>query len=724
MAGEDVLQRCVQTEVEDLPITFSHLEADVVVPGALIRFAALSVLFRLDRAQKWHTALREQWLPQALLDWLGAADLEALAADTRMDWIQRRLLVHVLTERTGQWLIQVRQPRPVSFIRDTIRALLLPKRWPRADGVVVNGRYWKRFLADARKPLAAGIGTEVRQRIEWALGQLKLAEVAPRHWQPIPVLSPDDRGKLEAVMVSEPPDRIQALSEAFEAGLFDFLGDLLATTYSEHGRRAYHPVFMCKVVTAMAVKKQPDPKTFLRDVEDSNHVRWFLGVMSRAELPSPRRIKAFLTDRLAPEIEHVVLWFNTGLLNQGGLEMGVEFGTDGMEMAAQARTKSDAVRAQLKPVLEWLLAEVRGWLEATGQADLTDAERDALLDALRDLEWSTLGSSRRSKHLMLDAIQTALAGQVVTPPGKGSDGGQRPPGRASPEFAAYAETLAWAFGEKIKAFGESFNWDTLYDSECRALSKYGKTVYGFGLEFVIDLAYGLVWAFAVFPAGESFKPEIADFMLAFQQVHDLGEMKLTSDREFTIAEAIHRWQKDETKPILHYGPRSRRRADSGGLFTERDFEIHEDHAVCPNQKLLKRKPKEYVRGSNHEWRYQARKSDCAACPLRAECTKGKAQRILAVNVYREDLARHQARMEADPAATRDLMARHRSLAESTVNNLKHHLAAKHAWWKGLGMARLQFGLAIVILNVLKWHKIRHGQLENLKHKRAREAVRA
>ena len=67
------------------------------------------------------------------------------------------------------------------------------------------------------------------------------------------------------------------------------------------------------------------------------------------------------------------------------------------------------------------------------------------------------------------------------------------------------------------------------------------------------------------------------------------------------------------------------------------------------------------------------------------------------------------------------MARHRSLVEGTVNNLKHHVGAEHAWWKGLAMARLQFGLAIVMLNVLKWHKIHHGQLENLKVKRAQQA---
>ncbi len=31
-------------------------------------------------------------------------------------------------------------------------------------------------------------------------------------------------------------------------------------------------------------------------------------------------------------------------------------------------------------------------------------------------------------------------------------------------------------------------------------------------------------------------------------------------------------------------------------------------------------------------------------------------------------------------------------------------------WKGLAVARLQVGLAIVMVNVLKWHKIKHGRL--------------
>ena len=351
--ADDFLQRCIKAEVQDLQITFSHRQDSVTLPASLMRFTTLSVLFGLDQPRKWHAAWTRNWLPHELWTWLGVHNLPQLAADTRLPWIPTQQFLEVVCERVGLLLIEIRQPRAAAWIRDTIRRLLLHKHSLQGEGLVMNRRYWKRFLRDASKPLAQGLGDEVQQRIEWALGQLELAELAPRHWRPIPALSPEDRERLEGAMVSPPPDRLEALQEAFDAGLFDFLEDVLATTYSAYGRRAYHPVFMWKIVTAMVARGERDPATFLRNLDDSNHVRRFLGVMSQAELPSPRRIKGFLSERLAPAIEHVVLWFNVGLVRQGGLDMGDEFGTDGMEMPGQARTKSDAVRASLKPALEW-----------------------------------------------------------------------------------------------------------------------------------------------------------------------------------------------------------------------------------------------------------------------------------------------------------------------------------------------------------------------------------
>ena len=85
--------------------------------------------------------------------------------------------------------------------------------------------------------------------------------------------------------------------------------------------------------------------------------------------------------------------------------------------------------------------------------------------------------------------------------------------------------------------------------------------------------------------------------------------------------------------------------------------------------------------------------------------------MLCVNVYREDLAIHAERMKADPERTRDLMGRHRAMSEGIVNNLMNHQGARYAKWKGLAMARVQVGLAIVMINTLKRYKIIHNQLE-------------
>ena len=85
--------------------------------------------------------------------------------------------------------------------------------------------------------------------------------------------------------------------------------------------------------------------------------------------------------------------------------------------------------------------------------------------------------------------------------------------------------------------------------------------------------------------------------------------------------------------------------------------------------------------------------------------------MLCVNVYREDLTIHSKRMKADPQRTRDLMGRHRAISEGIVNNLMNHLGLRQATWKGLALARVQVGLAIAMLNTLKWHKIVHGRLE-------------
>ena len=710
------MRRCSEAVVKDVSFTYALHRDPITIPAVVLKFLVICVLFKLDNPRKCRAAFENEWIPDAVLEWLGLARLEDLSSKARMGWVPPKLLLDVLGQHAGRLLIELAQPQPAVIIRQVIRNLFLRKARLCDGGVVFHETYWKWFLKQAHKPMPQTVFEEVGERIQWELGQLDLAQVTPKQWHAVPQLSEGDRRILQAAVVDIAPERLEAINAALAAGLFDFIPDLFATSYSAHGRRAYHPMLLWKMLLAMVATGLMEPGAFLTRVNDSVQLRLFLGVMRASQLPSARRVKGFLTERLAPAIEYVVLWLNLNLVERGGIEVPNEFGTDGMEMASQARCKSDATAAHLAPVLSWMLSEIRRFLEAHGRTDLTDHEREMFIASLRDLQWKQMGNIGKSRHAILSAVRAALEGQVVTPRiGRVQFEIHARDGPIPDEFGAFMTQLVQGFEGHLNVFGPSFDGATLYDPEGSARTKRGKTVHGFGLQFLNDLTYGFVWAFAVFPAGQAFKPFISEFVVDFQKTFTLGPMNLTSDREFTIAQAIHQWHAQQ---IDHYGPRADVDVKKTGVFTQKDFEVHETYAVCPNGKKLHRKPHVFVRGSNVQWRYQALGSDCKDCPLRPQCTKGRRAKMLCINVYRDDLEQHAERMKQDPARTSDLLGRHRALAEGTVNNLKTHLQARDAQWKGLAMARLQLGLAIVMINTLKWRKVRTCQLQPMQLKAA------
>jgi hypothetical protein len=604
----------------------------------------------------------------------------------------------------------------MAVIRQTIRDLLLSDANRCGDGITLNRNFWRRFAEKGRRPLSAVVQSECRERIEFVLGEIDLSEAAGhlseaagQRWQDMPELSEVDRAKLEAVRVAEPSERLQALSTALDQGLFDFAPNLLSSSYSRLGRRAHHPLLMLQIWLAMLALGTTHAASFLRSLDDSVQLRLFLGVMHHGQLPSARRIKAFVTERLSPVIEYLVLWHHFQLLAAEGIEVGPDFGTDAADMHAQGRMKSDAAAMHLTPLLGWLIEECQRFCQATGRDGLDESEREVVLEAFKQLDWNVLGNFGRNRQTVLQAISDILKGGLVTPlPSVVELNSSAHDGPTPSDLDAFATDLAVEFLERMKVFGEKFDSSVFYDPECSAHTKRGKTVYGYGVQFLADLEFGLISAFAVFPAGEGFRPKIADWVIETKQIFGWGPIQLTSDREYTIAKAIHQWHREQ---IFHYGPRADIDRKKKEIFLEEDFEVHELYAICPNGSRLNRKPNLFVRGSSEQWRYQAKKGDCQGCPRRAECTTGKGPRMLCVNVYREDLKIHAERMKADPERSRDLMGRHRATTEGIVNNLMNHQAIRHTQWKGLALARLQVGLGILLLNTLKWYKIRQGKLE-------------
>jgi hypothetical protein len=708
-AAERLLQRLEEVQVQDLTLHYCAENSHVVLPGILIRFLVVAVLFRLNSMKKWHMALDKELLPGAVQNWLQIQCLTDMADRATVDWVPPRILLDTLSWQVAECLTRCAVPQPAAVIRQTIAVLLLREAKRCGEGVTLDRHFWRRVAEKGRRPLPEAIEAECRQRIEFVLGQVDLSEVVQRRWLDVPELTEAERAKLEAVQVGEPSERLQALEAAFAEGIFDFVANLLACSYSRQGRRAHHPLLLLKLWLAMLAAATTSPGEFLRAIDDSVQLRLFLEVMSHDKLPSARRIKGFVAERLVPVIEYLVLWHQFVLIGTQGIEVGLDFGTDSADMHSLGRMKNDAPAMHITGLLGWVIEECRRFCQATGRNALNEADQAVLLRAFEELDWKSLGNFGRNRQGLITAIRDTLRGRFVTPLPSVVVLDHRPrDGPISTDMATYAKELAAEFVTRMKAFGEKFDSSIFYDPEGSAHTKRGKTVHGYGVQFLADLRFGLIWAFAVYPAGEGFRPAIADWIIQSKQVFGWEPIRLTTDREYTIAKAIHEWEKEQ---VLHYGPRSDIDEKKKGIFTERDFEVYEHEAICPAGARLHRKPNVFVRGSSEQWRYQAKRADCQGCPRRAECTTGKGPRMLCVNVYREDLEQHAARMKADPEQTRDLLGRHRAMAEGIVNNLMNHQGVRYASWKGLALARVQVGLAVVMLNTLKWHKLRRGQLQ-------------
>jgi hypothetical protein len=123
-----------------------------------------------------------------------------------------------------------------------------------------------------------------------------------------------------------------------------------------------------------------------------------------------------------------------------------------------------------------------------------------------------------------------------------------------------------------------------------------------------------------------------------------------------------------------------------------------DYYTCPGGQELTYRTTTLDPGNRPVRRYRGRAATCAACPLRAACTRDTTHgRTLKVPVAEDDVRRHRTWMATDPA--RMASRQRKSLIEPVFGLLKERLGGRRFLRRGLAAVQSEWHLLAAAVNL-------------------------
>jgi transposase len=220
-----------------------------------------------------------------------------------------------------------------------------------------------------------------------------------------------------------------------------------------------------------------------------------------------------------------------------------------------------------------------------------------------------------------------------------------------------------------------------------------KVQFGYSVNHLIDLLDGVIIDVEATPTRISKEVDATEDMLdRVEERFDLVPDRITADVAYGTGDLLGKLVDREIEPHIPVWDKSETSAK--GKFTRADFAFDEGKNVyvCPNGKELR------TSGTVHggtTLKYIARKSDCAACPLKPNCTNGSQRHVSRdVNEAARDVARELMQTEDYRVS-----ARQRKMIETGFGDLKRNLGLTRLRLRGLNGARDEFLLAATAQNL-------------------------
>jgi len=220
-----------------------------------------------------------------------------------------------------------------------------------------------------------------------------------------------------------------------------------------------------------------------------------------------------------------------------------------------------------------------------------------------------------------------------------------------------------------------------------------KVMFGYSLNYLIDTKQAVIVDVEATPTRISKEVDATETMV--ERTADWLDLKpkwIAADVAYGTGEMIGWLVERKIDPHIPVWDQSE--IASEGKFARADFVYDKtrDVYVCPNGKELR------TSGTVHDGttiKYIARKSDCAECPLKGNCTTGSERRLARdVNETARDYVRSLMNTEAYQRSVRE-----RKKIETRFGDVKRNLGFTRLRLRGLTGARDEFLLAATAQNL-------------------------
>ena len=225
-----------------------------------------------------------------------------------------------------------------------------------------------------------------------------------------------------------------------------------------------------------------------------------------------------------------------------------------------------------------------------------------------------------------------------------------------------------------------------------------KVQFAYSINHLIDLLDGVIVDVEATPTRISMEVDAAETMLdRSRERFDLEPDRITADVAYGTGKLLGKLVERDIAPHIPVWDQSKVAAN--GKFTRADFAFDKEKNVyvCPNGKELR------TSGTAHggtTLKYVARKSDCASCPLKPNCTRGSERHVSRdVNEEARDYARTLMTTEEYRVS-----ARQRKMIETGFGDLKRNLGLTRLRLRGLTGASDEFLLAATVQNLRRLAK--------------------